>query len=128
MKLPAVNADELAKSIHMGLVRPAQLLPCLRHYLQCVATADALERVATSWLKMRRQKTSGIWKALRAHSSYLRLSLARIVESVLSGLKVGERDFGVSTGVIICGIRNIDPQELCLPNLPRPTKSRGRGL
>ena len=39
------------------------------------------------------------------------LSLARIVEAVLNGLKAGEKDFGVSTGVIICGIRNIDPNE-----------------
>ncbi|GAB4318732.1 MAG: adenosine deaminase [Candidatus Sumerlaeia bacterium] len=48
------------------------------------------------------------------------LTYAQIVEAVLEGLKQGERDFGVETGLIICGMRNIDPvytlrmAELCV--------------
>jgi adenosine deaminase len=34
------------------------------------------------------------------------LSLAQIVESVLLGLRHAERDFGIRTGVILCGIRS----------------------
>lgn len=34
------------------------------------------------------------------------LSLAQIVESVLRGLRDAERDFGIRTGVILCGIRS----------------------
>lgn len=35
--------------------------------------------------------------------------LPRIVEAVVAGLRAAERDFGVRSGVILCGIRNMDP-------------------
>lgn len=38
------------------------------------------------------------------------LKLPVIVESVIGGLKKAERDFGIRSGIIICGIRNISPQ------------------
>jgi adenosine deaminase len=38
------------------------------------------------------------------------LDLPEILEPVLDGLKAAERDFGLSTGVIICGMRNISPK------------------
>ena len=38
------------------------------------------------------------------------LRLTRIVDAVNDGLKRGEREFGVVTGVIICGMRNINPE------------------
>jgi adenosine deaminase len=37
------------------------------------------------------------------------LELAEILEAVIEGLHRGARDFGVSTGVIVCGMRNISP-------------------
>jgi adenosine deaminase len=37
------------------------------------------------------------------------LKLPAILEPVLAGLKRAERDFRMSTGVIICGMRNISP-------------------
>jgi adenosine deaminase len=48
------------------------------------------------------------------------LKLAPIVESVIQGLRAGERDFGVRSGVILCGIRSISAEsslrmaELCV--------------
>ncbi|MCX6349853.1 MAG: adenosine deaminase [Candidatus Aureabacteria bacterium] len=38
------------------------------------------------------------------------LKLPDVVESVIAGLKKAERDFGIRTGIIICGIRNITPR------------------
>ncbi len=38
------------------------------------------------------------------------LSLTAIVESVLRGLRDAKRNFGILSGVIICGIRNISPE------------------
>jgi adenosine deaminase len=35
--------------------------------------------------------------------------LPNIVEAVVQGLKHAERDFGVQSGVILCGIRNMEP-------------------
>jgi adenosine deaminase len=37
------------------------------------------------------------------------LPLPNIVEAVVQGLRDGERDHGVRSGVILCGIRNMDP-------------------
>jgi adenosine deaminase len=48
------------------------------------------------------------------------LKLAPIVEAVIQGLRAGERDFGVRSGVILCGIRSISAEsslrmaELCV--------------
>ncbi len=38
------------------------------------------------------------------------LSMPDIIESVIVGLKKAERDFEILTGIIICGIRNMDPE------------------
>ncbi len=38
------------------------------------------------------------------------LKLPEVVESVIAGLKKAERDFGVRSGIIICGLRNITPR------------------
>ena len=38
------------------------------------------------------------------------LKLPEIVESVNAGLKKAERDFGIRTGIILCGIRHITPR------------------
>ncbi len=37
------------------------------------------------------------------------LKLTQILEAVIDGLKAAEKDFNIKTGVIICGIRNMDP-------------------
>ncbi|MSP60244.1 MAG: adenosine deaminase [Myxococcales bacterium] len=48
------------------------------------------------------------------------LKLTQIVEAVIQGLRAGERDFGVLSGVILCGIRSISADsslrmaELCV--------------
>ena len=115
VKLSASNEDDLAKAIHMG-----EICTDLPSYLKAfditcsvLQTADALERVAYELVED--AAAENVWHLEVRYAPVLHtfrgLSLARIVESVLSGLKAGERDFGVSTGVIICGIRNIDPQE-----------------
>ena len=37
------------------------------------------------------------------------LELTEISQAVIDGLQDGERDFGIKTGVIICGMRHMDP-------------------
>lgn len=54
------------------------------------------------------------------------LKLTEISQAVIDGLKHGERDFGVKTGVIICGIRNMDPTtSLKLAELAIAFKNKG---
>ncbi len=55
-----------------------------------------------------------------------KLSLAAILESVLSALRDASRDFGIQSGVIVCGIRNISPSvSLRLAELAVAFKNRG---
>jgi adenosine deaminase len=55
-----------------------------------------------------------------------RLAPTTILESVLAGLRDAERDFGIKSGVIVCGIRNISPQvSLRLAELAVAFKNRG---
>jgi len=54
------------------------------------------------------------------------LSLPAILEAVIEGLKAGQRDFGVKSGVIVCGIRNISPEiSLRMAELAVAFKNRG---
>ena len=54
------------------------------------------------------------------------LSLPEILESVIEGLRAGQRDFGVTSGVIVCGIRNISPEiSLRMAELAVAFKNRG---
>ncbi len=54
------------------------------------------------------------------------LKLTEISQAVIDGLKMGERDFGIKTGVIICGIRNMDPTtSLKLAELAIAFKNKG---
>jgi adenosine deaminase len=55
-----------------------------------------------------------------------RLALAAIMESVLAGLRDANRDFGIHSGVIVCGIRNMSPVvSLRLAELSVAFKNRG---
>jgi adenosine deaminase len=51
---------------------------------------------------------------------------AGTIDAVVSGLRRAERDFGIVSGVIICGIRTIPPEEsLALAELTVTYKTRG---
>jgi adenosine deaminase len=55
-----------------------------------------------------------------------KLSLAAILESVLAGLRDANKAFGIQSGVIVCGMRNISPQvSLRLAELAVAFKNRG---
>ncbi|HPS31351.1 MAG TPA: adenosine deaminase [bacterium] len=54
------------------------------------------------------------------------LSMPSILESVIEGLKAGQKDFGIRSGVIVCGIRNISPEvSLRMAELAVAFKNRG---
>ena len=54
------------------------------------------------------------------------MTLKDAIESVLKGLKKGKRDFGVKSGIIVCGIRSISPAiSLKLADLSVQYKNRG---
>ncbi|MFP4065471.1 MAG: adenosine deaminase [Bacteroidales bacterium] len=54
------------------------------------------------------------------------LPVSTILEAVIEGLKDAERDFDITTGVIVCGIRNISPEvSLQMAELAVAFKNRG---
>ncbi len=54
------------------------------------------------------------------------LKLTQIVDAVVDGLKEGERQFNIKTGVIICGLRHLNPTiALELADLTIAFKNRG---
>ncbi|MBC8385061.1 MAG: adenosine deaminase [Candidatus Cloacimonetes bacterium] len=54
------------------------------------------------------------------------LKLTTISDAVIEGLRSAERDFNIRTGVIICGIRNMDPEtSLTLAKLAVVYKNKG---
>ena len=54
------------------------------------------------------------------------LRLTEILDSVIIGLKKAEQNFHIKTGIIICGIRSIDPQiSITLAELASAYKYRG---
>lgn len=115
VKLPADDEKGLAKAIHMG-----EVCKDLEDYLKAfditcsvLQTEEALERVAFELAEDAAKEN--VWHLEVRYAPILHtrrgLSLARIVEAVLAGLKRAEAQYGISTGVILCGIRNIDPRQ-----------------
>jgi adenosine deaminase len=130
VKLPSSDESGLREALHLG-----QVCKDLVEYLQAfdvttsvLQTEHALERAAfelaeDAW-------NEGVWHLEVRYAPNLHtrrgLSLARIVDAVLRGLKRAEDLYGISTGVIVCGIRNIDPKEsFRLAQLAVAYKGRG---
>ncbi len=96
--------------------------------LRVMQSAAALERIAYELAE----------DAAREHVRYMEvryspilnaqegLSLPAAVEAPLRGLQQAERDFGIRTGIIICGIRNMSPlTSMDLADLTVQFKDRG---
>ena len=130
VSLPATDEAGLASAIHMG-----ELCDDLVDYLKAfeitlsVLQEDwALERVAYELIAD--AKADGVRYIEVRYCPVLHLerglSTTRVVEAVLAGMERGKADFGVDSGLIICGLRNIDPPtSLRLARLAVMFKDRG---
>ena len=115
VKLPAKTPAELAKKLTAG-PRVRSLADYLKIFditLSVLQEPEALERVAyelavdCAFENVRHMEVrySPILHQKKG------LKLPAIVDPVLTGLKRAEREFHMSTGVIICGMRNISPRK-----------------
>ncbi|HEV8481751.1 MAG TPA: adenosine deaminase [Candidatus Eisenbacteria bacterium] len=114
VKVPAKTVGELSNKLKAG-DRTRSLADYLRIFditLSVLQEKEALQRVAYELAED--CATENIRHAEVRYSPILHqkggLDLPDIVEAVLQGLKEAERDFGLSTGVILCGMRNISPK------------------
>lgn len=113
--LAASTESDLAEAIHMGKVcrNLEEYLKAFDITCSVLQTEEALERAAFELAEDAAREN--VWHLEVRYAPILHtrrgLSLARIVEAVLAGLKRAERRYGITTGVILCGIRNIDPRQ-----------------
>src|SRR4051794_18624782 len=124
VKLLADTEDGLARAIHMGQVCQSleDYLVAFDVTLSVLQTADSLYRAAyelavdaaaenVRYLEVRYSPALHQQKGLK---------MTTVIDAVLEGLRVAKRETGIKTGVIVCGIRHINPQtsmrlaELCV--------------
>ncbi|MDK9699219.1 MAG: adenosine deaminase [bacterium] len=130
VKLPAASPEELRTALVVG-----DRAQNLREYLEpfhivnlVLQEEEALERAAyelaeDAW-------NEGVWYLEVRFSPILHihkgLHLTDIMDAVIAGLQRAERSLGIRTGVIVCGIRSIEPEvSLRLAELTVAYKNRG---
>ena len=128
--LPTTNLDELKNILSIGEKRVSLegYLEKFKITLSILQTPESLERTAFELIQ----------EVAKENVRYIEIRYSPIlhtekgmtpeesVEAVLKGLKAGEEEFGVMSGIIICGIRNISPRiSLKLAKLTLSYKHKG---
>jgi adenosine deaminase len=130
VKLPADNEDALARAIHMGEVCESleDYLVAFDVTLSVLQTAESLYRAAYE-LAVDASKENVRYLEVRyspALHLHKGLKMTTVIDSVLEGLRVAKRETGIKYGVIVCGIRHINPQtSVRLAELSVAYKNRG---
>jgi len=110
-KLPTTNADELAEWFHRGANKGnlVEYLQGFEHTIAVMQTKENLERVA--YEMMEDMYKDGVCyietRFAPVFHTQQGLHYDDIIDAVLTGLKKGEKDFGVGFGLILCGMRNM---------------------
>lgn len=130
VKLPAEDEASLARAIHMGEVCQSleDYLVAFDVTLSVLQTEEALYRAAyelaedaaaenVRWLEVRYSPALHLEKGLK---------MTTVIDAVLEGLRDAKHKFGIRCGVIVCGIRHINPQmSIRLAELSVAYKNRG---
>ncbi len=130
VKLPTDNKKELEQLLAPGL-KCKSLVEYLRPFditLSVMQEAEALTRTAFELAEDAAKEN--IWYLEVRYSPVLHtrkgLKLTEIVDAVLAGLKAAEKKYSIKTGVLICGMRNINPEtSLTLAELAMAYKNQG---
>ena len=113
VELPRWDAHELADYMH---VTDAQnLVDYLSRFditLAVMQTAGALERIAFELAADAAAENVRYMEVRYSPVLNIRegLTLQQAVDAPLAGLRRAEQEFGIRTGVIICGLRNMSPE------------------
>jgi adenosine deaminase len=112
--LPSSNPHNLKKMLSIGEKRVTleEYISRFDITLSVMQTPDSLSRiayeliedVASENVRYIEVRYSPILHATRG------MTLEEAITSVKDGLKKGEKDFGVKSGIIVCGIRHISPE------------------
>ncbi|MBI2375844.1 MAG: adenosine deaminase [Deltaproteobacteria bacterium] len=113
VRLPAADVEGLSKALHVG-----ENCESLEKYLEAfditlsvMQTEDALYRTAYELAEDASKENVRYMEVRWSPILHTKggLPLPAIVEAVTAGLKDAERDHGIRSGVILCGIRNMSP-------------------
>ncbi|MDP6339428.1 MAG: adenosine deaminase [Candidatus Marinimicrobia bacterium] len=128
--LPASDPVELKKILSIGKNRGTleEYIARFDITLSVMQTPDALTRIAYELIEdvaSENVRYIEVRYSPTLHTSK-EMTLEEAVESVRDGLKKGEKDFGVKSGIIVCGIRHISPEaSLKLADLCVQFKNKG---
>ncbi len=130
VRLPASDPDALRKLLVVGedCRSLEQYLKAFEITLSVMQDEKSLERIAYELVADAADENIRYLEVRYSPILHTRkgLRLSRIVDAVNDGLSRGEREFGVVTGVIICGMRNINPEvSYQLAELAVAYKNRG---
>jgi adenosine deaminase len=111
-QLPTEDPEELARWFHQGANQGSlpKYLEGFVHTIAVMQTEEALERVAYEQAEDLSRDGVVYFETRFAPIFHTRkgLSHQRVVSAVLKGLERGRKDFGISSGLIICAMRNMD--------------------
>ncbi len=111
-QLPAEDPEGLARWFHQGANQGnlPKYLEGFVHTIAVMQTEEALERVAYEQAEDLSRDGVAYFETRFAPIFHTRkgLSHQRVVSAVLKGLERGRKDFGISSGLIICAMRNMD--------------------
>lgn len=111
--LPASDPEELALWFHAGAAQGnlPQYLEGFRHTIAVLQTAEALDRAAYEFIED--MAADGVVYVEVRFAPHFHtqggLGLDAVMLAVLRGLDRGRRDFDVGFGLIVCALRNEDP-------------------
>jgi adenosine deaminase len=111
-QLPTQNPEELARWFHQGANQGSlpKYLEGFAHTIAVMQTEEALERVAYEQAEDLSHDGVVYFETRFAPLFHTRKGLThqQVVSAVLKGLERGRKDFGISSGLIICAMRNMD--------------------
>jgi adenosine deaminase len=127
-QLPTQNPEELARWFHQGANQGSlpKYLEGFAHTIAVMQTEEALERVAYEQAEDLSRDGVVYFETRFAPLFHTRKGLThqQVVSAVLKGLQRGRKDFGISSGLIICAMRNMDVS-LEMAELAVDFRSRG---
>ena len=112
-ELPHADPEALGVWFHEGADQKSlpRYLEGFRHTIAVMQTAESLERVAYEFLEDMAE--DGVVYAEARFAPHFHtaggLGLDGVMVAVLRGLRRGRQDFGVEFGLIVCAMRNEDP-------------------
>src|SRR5277367_4781470 len=110
--LPTKNPEDLAHWFHQGANQGSlpKYLEGFAHTIAVMQTEEALERVAYEQAEDLAGDGVVYFETRFAPVFHTRTGLShqQVVSAVLKGLERGRKDFGITSGLIICAMRNMD--------------------